>query len=222
VTILEPTANADVGATVEIVAEVVDPGPVSSGIAGVRMFAEEQGGSRTAEIATPAPPGPLYRATWSLPECLGPQDRWYIHVQATDRCQKAGGDRVRVKRKEDSCNLGVVAVQSSRDSALWTSDLTVGGGQGQVIVNDAQAILAEGGSSPLTMDVHPGRNRVDATLVSGDGGDGLWRFSLASGRVKAGSLRVVTGDPVALGPGVVAFALTGRPGERVAFSFDIE
>ena len=222
VTILQPANGGEVGAEVEIVAEVTDPGPISSGIAGVTVFAEEQGGSRTVPIATLAPAGPVYRVTWTLPACLGPGDRWYIHVQATDRCEKADGARVRVKRKGDSCDLASAASQDSRGSVLWTSELTVGGGQGQVIVNGSQVVLAGAGSSPLTMDARPARTRVDATLLSGDGEGGVWRFSLASGRVKAGTLRVLSGDPVALGPGVVAFALAGRPGERVAFSFDVE
>jgi len=186
------------------------------------VFAEEQGGSRSVPIATLAPAGSVYRVTWTLPACLGPQDRWYINVQATDRCQKAGGARVRVKRMKESCNVASVATQDARDSVLWTSELTVGGGQGQVVVDGAHALVAGGGSSPLILEARPGHHRVDATLVSGDGAGGVWRFSLASGRVKAGTLRVLAGDPVALGPGVVAFALTGRPGERVAFSFDVE
>ena len=64
-------------------------------------------------------------------------------------------------------------------------------------------------------------NRVEAVLVSADGG-GQWRFSLASGPVKAGSLRVVAGEPVAHGPATVAFAVEGQPGERIVFSFDRE
>jgi hypothetical protein len=222
VVITQPANGAEVGAQVEIVAEATDPGPISSGIAGVTVFAEEQGGARTVPIATLGPSGSGYRVTWTLPACVGPQDRWYIHVQATDRCQKTGGAQARVKRKGGSCDLASVTAPDSPDSVLWTSELTVGGGQGQVIVNGSHAVFAGGGSSSLTMEAPPGPNRVDATLVSGDGQDGVWRFSLASGRVRAGTLRVLAGDPVALGPGVVAFTLTGRPGERVGFSFDVE
>ena len=36
--------------------------------------------------------------------------------------------------------------------------------------------------SSLTLPVQPGRNRVEALLVSGGEGGGRWRFTLASGR----------------------------------------
>jgi hypothetical protein len=221
VVILEPSANADVGATVEIVAEITDPGPASSGIAGVRMFAEEQGGSRTVEIATLEPPGPLYRTTWSLPECMGPQDRWYIHVQATDRCGLAGGARVRVKRRGDSCFASRVGGEVEA-SVLWTSDLAVADGQGQVVVNGSQALFQGSGPSILTLPTRRGSNRVEATLVSSGEEGGVWRFALASGGSRPGSLRVVAGEVEAVGPGLVVFRLTGRAGERVVFTFDGE
>ncbi len=221
VVIRQPTNNADVGAEIEIVAEVTDPGLVSSGLAGVTFFAEELGGSRTAPIATLAPSGSVYRATWTLPACQGPQDRWYIHVQATDRCQKAGGARVRVKRKTDSCVAAATSLES-RQSVLWTSELAVSGAQGQVVVNGAHAAVASAGPGEVRLPVRSGRNRVEATLVAGDGEAGAWRFTLAAGRLVAGSLQAEAGEPTALGPGLVAFGLQGRPGERVVFSFLVE
>jgi hypothetical protein len=77
VEILSPAENADVGAVIDIVVEARDPGPVSNGILEVRVSAEEQGGSRSAAIATLPGPGPTFRTAWALPSCLGPQDRWY-------------------------------------------------------------------------------------------------------------------------------------------------
>jgi hypothetical protein len=221
VAILEPSANADVGATVEIVAEITDPGPASSGIAGARMFAEEQGGPRAEEIASLEPPGPLYRATWLVPDCMGPQDRWYIHVQATDRCGLAGGARVRVKRRGDSCSSSRVEGEGAT-SVLWTSDLELTNAQGQVIVNGSHALFPGAGPSPLNLPVRLGRNRVEATLVSTGEEGGVWRFTLDSGNVKPGSLRPVAGEVAAVGPGLVAFHLAGRAGERVVFTFDLE
>jgi hypothetical protein len=105
---------------------------------------------------------------------------------------------------------------------VWTSELTVPGGQAQLVVNGAHAVFAGAGTNPLSVPARPGPNRVEATLVSGDGEGGLWRFSLVAGRVKAGTLRAVAGEPVALGPGMVAFALGGQPGERVVFTFERE
>jgi hypothetical protein len=185
------------------------------------MFAEEQGASRAVEIATLEPPGPLYRATWSLPECVGPQDRWYIHVQATDRCGLTDGARVRVKRRGDSCFSSRIDGEVGA-AVLWTSDLAVADGQGQVIVNGSHAVFPGAGTSQVSFQARPGRNRVEAMLVSGGGEAGVWRFTLASGGVRAGSLRAVAGQVVAVGPAVVAFRLQGRTGERVVFTFDLE
>ena len=206
---------------VEIVAQVTDPGPISSGLAGVTIFAEEQGGARRFPLATLPPSGSTYRATWTLPACEGSKDHWYIHVQATDRCERTDGSQVKVKRKKKDCDAATVAERSSQTS-LWTSELTVPGGQGQLVVNGTHALFAGSGSSPLSVPVRPGPNRVEATLLSGDGEGGLWRFSLASGRVKAGTLRALAGEPLALGPGMVAFAVSGQPGERLVFTFDHE
>ena len=86
VEILSPAENADVGAVIDIVVEARDPGPVSNGILEVRVSAEEQGGSRSAAIATLPGPGPTFRTSWALPSCLGPQDRWYVDAEATDGC----------------------------------------------------------------------------------------------------------------------------------------
>ena len=75
----------------------------------------------------------------------------------------------------------------------------------------------------LRLPVRPGPNRVEAVLVDAPSGEaGLWRFALLSGRLQVGSLRSLSGDPLALGPGLVAFSLRGLPGERVVFAFVVE
>ncbi len=219
VVIQQPANNADVGATVQIVADATDAGPASSGIDGVIMSAQEQGGSRQAQIASFQGPGPVYQATWVLPSCLGPQDRWYIRVRATDRCGGTTEAQVRVKRKGESCAIGAMSEQSLA-TALWTSELTVPDGQGQVVANATQAVFVGPGHGELRLDVRPGRNRVEAVLVSG--GAGVWRFTLAAGSVRPGSLCALAGDVVAIGPGMVAFGVQGDPGGRVVFAFDVE
>jgi hypothetical protein len=220
VRILSPADNADVGARVDIEAEARDPGPVSSGIREVRIYAEEQGGSRSAAIATFPGPGPTFRASWALPACLGPQDRWYMNVEAVDGCGRETLERVRVKRRSDSC--ASAASSGAEGPALaWTSELTVSGGRGQVIANGSLVLFPGAGRAELVLPARPGPNRLEALLVEG-GRPGTWRFSLAAGRIRPGSLRVLAGEAAAAGPLGVAFRLQGRPGERVVLAFDAE
>ena len=220
VSILAPGDNEDVGAVVTIVVEATDPGPVSSGIETVEITADEQGGSRTDAIATLSGPGPLYEAIWMIPPCIGPQDRWYIDVEATDHCGRVESARVRVMRRLQGCAPGPTEA-AAEATLVWTSDLAVAGGRGQVVVNGAQAVFPGPGREDLRLAVREGRNRVEATLVSGRG-PGLWRFALASGAVEPASLRIVTGEVAAFAADAIAFRLGGRPGERVVFTFDRE
>ena len=104
---------------------------------------------------------------------------------------------------------------------VWTSELALPDGRGQVVANGADVVFPGAGRSDLVLPARPGRNRVEAVLVEG-GRPGTWRFTLASGAIRAGSLRVVAGEAVAVGPETVLFRLQGRPGERAVFSFDAE
>jgi hypothetical protein len=222
VSILSPADNADVGARIDIVAEARDPGPVSSGIREVRIYAEEQGGSRSAAIATLPGPGPTFHASWATLPCLGPQDRWYLNVEAVDGCRFATLERVRVKRRSDTCAASPSTELSAEGHTLgWTSELTLPGGRGQVIANDAFVLFPGPGRSDLVLPARPGRNRLEAVLVEG-GRPGTWRFTLAWGQVRPDSLRVLVGEAAAVGPTTVVFRLRGRPGERVVLGFDAE
>jgi hypothetical protein len=223
VRILSPEDNSDVAARLDVVAEATDPGPVSSGIRQVRIYAEEQGGSRSAPIATLPGPGPTFRASWSLPPCLGPQDRWYVNVEATDRCGTSTRERVRVKRRSDTCMASSSAEGTSpveRTTLGWTSELSVPGGKGQVIANGSFVLFPGPGRSELVLPARPGPNRLEAVLVEGEG-PGTWGFTLASGGIRPGSLRALAGEAVA-GPQSAVFRLRGRAGERVVIAFDAE
>ena len=52
--------------------------------------------------------------------------------------------------------------------------------------------------------------------------DGSWRFAVASGAIRPGTLRLVAGDVLATGADAVVFRLQGRPGERVVFTFETQ
>jgi hypothetical protein len=223
VQIQSPADGADVGAVVDITVEARDPGPVTSGIREVRVHAEEQGGTRTAAIATLPGPGPIFQASWTLPACIGPQDRWYVFAEAVDGCDRARQATVRVKRRLDSCSATTSAMTSTapRTALVWSSELGLPGGRGQVIANGADVAFPGARRSELALPARHGRNWLEAVLVEGSG-PGTWRFTLASGAIRAGSLRVLAGDVVAVGAETVAFRLRGRAGERLVFVFDAE
>ena len=222
VRILSPADNADAGARIDIVAEVRDPGPQSSGIREVRIYAEEQGGSRWVSIASLPGPGPTFQASWAIPSCLGPQDRWHVNVEAVDGCGRETTERVRVKRRSDTCVASSSAGPSAEGRVLgWTSELALEGGRGQVIANGAFVLFPGPGWSELVLPARPGPNRLEAVLIEG-GRAGTWRFTLASGQIRPGSLRVLAGEVAAVGPLSVAFRLHGRPGERAVLGFDAE
>jgi hypothetical protein len=163
-----------------------------------------------------------------VPACEGPGDRWYIDARAVDGCDRAATERVMVRRRGSNCEPSPAALGRSPSTPpsgaegkalVWTSELAVAGGRGQVIANGGDALFPGPGRSELTLPARAGRNVVEAVLVEG-GGPGSWRFTLASGAIRPGSLRVVAGEAVAAGPETLAFRLRGRPGERLVFTFE--
>jgi hypothetical protein len=193
---------------------------VSNGIQEVQVSFKEQGGSRSGLIATLAGPGPTFLTSWTIPACLGPGDRWNIYAEAVDGCGRTTRASVRVKRRLDSCAaLSSVPSATQRAALVWTSELALPGGRGQLIANGADVVFPGAGRSDLALPARPGRNRLEAVLVEGER-PGTWRFTLASGEIRPGTLRVLAGEATAIGPLAVAFRLRGRSGERVVFVFD--
>ena len=101
----------------------------------------------------------------------------------------------------------------------FSSQLDVAGASGQVVVNGSTAVFAGTGRSAAMAVGRRGENRIEAQLVQG-GAAGLWRFELGStASLEPGSLRVVAGNVALVTGDAVVFRLTGRPGERVVFTF---
>ena len=62
------------------------------------------------------------------------------------------------------------------------------------------------------------RGLIDA--VKGLKAGGLWRLEFNPAEaIVGGSLRVISGDVVLLGPASATFRLSGQPGERIVFTF---
>jgi hypothetical protein len=147
-----------------------------------------------------------------------------VNVEATDGCGARTRERVRVKRRSDSCVVSSSAPGAPAVEGLalgWTSELAVPGGKGQVIANGGFVLFPGAGRSELVLPARPGPNRLEAVLVEGER-PGTWGFTLASGEIRPGSLRVLAGEAAAAGPQSVVFRLRGRTGERVVVAFDAE
>jgi hypothetical protein len=105
-------------------------------------------------------------------------------------------------------------------TTVWSSDLSVPDGRMQVVVNGASPAFPGPGRGFGTARLVEGENRVEALLVESGRKAGLWRIDLRpSEAILAGSLRVISGDVVQLGPASATFRLSGNPGERIVFTF---
>jgi hypothetical protein len=132
-----------------------------------------------------------------------------------------GGQRsARVWLKQDPgefCELVQAGQGLGEAGALtWSAQLDLPGGEGQVRV--AGSVFPQPrGLARAAVAAPGGELRVEGVVVAAEGGPGTWRFELA-GPVVPGSLRVLAGEPLLIGPMAVAFRLEGVPGERVAFA----
>jgi hypothetical protein len=116
------------------------------------------------------------------------------------------------------CDCTFLALHEGRRAA-WSSELDVEGGHLQLVINGGSAAFLAKGRAFGTTALVEGENRVEAVLVDAKKG-GQWRLDFrASDAIQAGSLRVISGEAVMLGPTSVTFRLHGTQGERIAFTF---
>jgi hypothetical protein len=83
-------------------------------------------------------------------------------------------------------------------------------------------VLTDGQPVDLRSMVAPGVHSLSAIVSGGRGVPGMLRFDLGSTEgLATGSLRVEEGTVLVLGPTSVTFRLSGQPGERVRFDFEL-
>ena len=105
----------------------------------------------------------------------------------------------------------------------WSSQLEVPDGEGQVVTNGRIASAVRPGISAMAATGRTGSNHVEAVLVSGAGRPGTWRFDFSrQAGFRPGSLRVLAGTVSVITGNTVIFRLQGKPGERLAFTFEID
>jgi hypothetical protein len=145
-----------------------------------------------------------------------------VRAVATDRCGRSAWADVLITVAMPGCDAAQTPQQRTRKpSQTLMSDLSVPGGRGQLVVNDA-VVFPNAGRQPVAASFKRGVNNVEATLVDARGA-GTWRFEIgAVPGLRPETIRVVAGDVVQAGGEALVFRLRGRPGERIVFSFEAQ
>ena len=145
---------------------------------------------------------------------------YQISAEARNECGNVGGAPFRYVYNFDFCSDLVAQGKGDDRTAVWSSDLAMEGGRLQLVVNGGSPAFPGRGRGFGSARLSEGENRIEAVLVESAGKPGLWRIDLKpSEAIVAGSLRVITGEVVLLGPAAATFRLSGAQGERVVFTF---
>jgi hypothetical protein len=100
------------------------------------------------------------------------------------------------------------------------SRLEAAGARLAATLNETPLAPPSPGTSTWTVAPRAGDNRLDAQVQTG--ASGTWRLELAGvAGLEKGSLRVLAGEVVSVGPDAVVFRLKGRAGERVSLAFTV-
>jgi hypothetical protein len=125
---------------------------------------------------------------------------------------------IAIQGRGASCQIrqnGILGATAESRSVM-TSELLVKDGNGQVVLDGTEVFYQ--GEGPFQVPIAgSARRRAVATLVSGAGSPGLWRFHITG--LEPGSVAVIAGQVASIDAESVVFRLTGRPGERMVFSF---
>lgn len=203
-------SRVDSCATTTVSATATDP----VGVSFVNFFADCYSNRTSIGTAT-APP---YSVSWSPGRTgcfFGPAT---VIAQAHNSCGGVGSGSVNV---DVSCQSGKAPVGSARVSV--TSQLAVAGARGQVFLNGAIVSAPAQGRSMALGDARRGENRVEAQLVASGGRPGTWRFELGANQVfQPGSLRALSGEVAEASSEAIVFRLSGKTGERLAFTFRVK
>jgi PKD domain-containing protein len=141
-----------------------------------------------------------------------------ITAVATNDCGNTASDGPKFTFNDCGSSFSALRKNEPR-TTVWSSDLSIDG-RLQVVVNGASPAFPGRGRGFGSARLVDGENRVEAVVVESAGKPGLWRIDLKpSEAILAGSLRVVSGEAVLVGPASATFRLSGNQGERIVFSF---
>jgi hypothetical protein len=166
--------------------------------------------------------GPTYSTIFTV-GVIGARECYRIKARAFSACSPAFTDAAPVEPiiVDTTPSACLVLINVGRPAGTaWSSDLTVDKGEIQMTVNGADLVYARHGRSYGSTILANGQNRIEATLVAGDGTPGVWRFAMVNGEsVEPGTIHVIAGETLAVSASSVTFRLQGTPGERIVFVF---
>ena len=157
----------------------------------------------------------------------------WITIQGGKNGVGAGSVRFNVKKNNGSARTGRIRLASSGEARCeisqaaglapalgrvsWSSSLEIEDGRGLLSLGDDGRVVARGRAMGISAP-RSGHNLLEAELLAGRGA-GSWRFEIAG--AVPGSLRPVAGEVLLLTADAITFRLEGKPGERVAFSYEV-
>jgi hypothetical protein len=116
--------------------------------------------------------------------------------------------------------LSVAVTDAAPARSTVVSRLEAPGARLAATLNGAPLVPPAPGQSAWTIEPRAGDNRLEAQ--GGDTAAGTWRVELAGVRgLVLGSVRVLAGEVVSIGPDAVVFRLRGRAGERFGLAFAV-
>jgi PKD repeat protein len=125
-----------------------------------------------------------------------------------------------VNRTANATFVPAPLTEASRTGSTVMSRLEAAGARLSATLNEAPLPPPSPGPSTWAVAPRAGDNRLDAQVQAGAAG--TWRLELAGvAGLEKGSLRVLSGEVVSVGPDAVVFRLKGRAGERFSLGFTV-
>jgi hypothetical protein len=116
--------------------------------------------------------------------------------------------------------LSVTLPDATPARSTVVSRLEAPGARLAATLNGAPLVPPAPGQSAWTIEPRAGDNRLEAQV--GDAAAGTWRVELAGVHgLERGSVHVLSGEVVSVGPDAVVFRLKGRAGERLGLAFAV-
>ena len=116
--------------------------------------------------------------------------------------------------------LSVTLTDAAAARSTVVSRLEAPGARLAATLNGAPLVPPAPGQSAWTIEPRAGDNRLEAQV--GGAAAGTWRVELAGVRgLEPGSVRVLAGEVMSVGPDAVVFRLKGRAGERFGLAFAV-